>query len=131
MSVQTTDLQSQPFFDALTETELQYLCESGVTQTYRKGKFLIREGSLNHYLFYIVKGSVHIKSYGVKVATLSPGELMGEISASGLDSPIADVTATSSVTVYKFPVEAVRQIAAENKTFAKSLRDKAMSRVLQ
>ncbi len=131
MTIRISDLKSQKLFASLNEEELQQICDSSVIQNYHKGEFLIREGSLNHFLFFIAKGSVYIKSYGVKVAKLSSGSMVGEVSTVGLDSPIADVIATGPVTAYKFPVEIISKIAAGNETFATSLHDKAMARVLR
>lgn len=131
MSIRISDLKSQKLFASLNEEELQQICDSGVIKNYSKGEFLIKEGSLNHFLFFITKGSVHIKSYGVKVAKLSSGSLIGEVSAAGLGSPIADVIASSPVTAYKFPIETVNKIAASNESFGTYLHNKAMARVLR
>lgn len=131
MAIRTSDLKSQKLFACLNEEELQQVCDSAVLQNYSKGELLIREGSLNHFLFFITKGSVHIKSYGVKVAKLSSGSLIGEVSAAGVGSPIADVIASGSVTAYKFPVETINKIAAKNESFSTYLHNKAMARVLR
>ena len=131
MKIQKSDLKSQSLFAALNDEELQQICDAGAIQEYHKGEYLIREGSLNHFLFYIAKGSVHIKSYGVKIARLSSGSLMGEVSAAGLDSPIADVIATGDVTAYKFPIDIINRIATKNSAFAEHLRNQAMSRILR
>jgi len=131
MTIRVSDLKSQKIFSYLNEEELQHLCDSGLVQNYNKGEFLIREGSLNHFLFFIAKGTVHIKSYGVRVAKLSSGSLIGEVSVTGLGSPIADVIATGPVSTFKFSIEIINKIAAKNKTFATYLHDKAMATVLR
>lgn len=130
MSIHISDLQAQKLFSALTENELQQLCDSGVLQNYNKNERLIREGAMNHFLFLITNGSVHIKSYGVKVAKLTSGSLIGEVSAAGLGAPIADVIASGAVSAFKFPVEAINKIARSNPAFEQRLHEEAMSRVL-
>jgi signal-transduction protein with cAMP-binding, CBS, and nucleotidyltransferase domain len=131
MTIRAAELKSQNLFASLSGEELQNICDHGVVQEYHKGQFLIKEASLNHFLFFIVKGSVHIKSYGVKVATLSNGDLIGEVSAAGLGSTIADVIAAGSVTAYRFPIEIIHETLKHNETFAAYLHDKAMARVLR
>ncbi|MDX8404462.1 MAG: cyclic nucleotide-binding domain-containing protein [Mariprofundaceae bacterium] len=131
MTIRVSDLKSQKLFASLNKEELQQICDGSVIQNYHKGEFLIREGSLNHFLFFITKGSVHVKSYGVKVAKLSSGSLIGEVSAAGLGSPIADVIASGPVTAYKFPVETINNIVAGNESFGIYLHNKAMARVLR
>jgi len=131
MNIEPDDLKSLPCFEPLTEGELQQLCDSIIIQEYRKGDYLIREGGVNHFLFFIASGSVHIKSYGVTIAKLTSGDLIGEVSIAGLGAPIADVTASSSVHTYKFPVETIQKISSSNHLFASHLHSQAMGRVLR
>ena len=131
MNIEPSALKSLHCFAQLTNNELQQLSEATVVQDYRKGDYLIREGGLNHFLFFIVHGSVHIKSYGVTIAELSSGDLIGEVSIAGLGAPIADVTASGPVLTYKFPIGIIQQISATNSLFAAHLHSQAMGRVLQ
>lgn len=130
MSIQLSELKKQKLFAALNENELKQICDAGTLQKYSSGERLIREGSINHFLFLIANGAVHIKSYGVKVAKLSAGSLIGEVSAAGLGAPIADVAASGSVSAFKIPFDIINSIASRNPEFAKSLHEEAMSRVL-
>ncbi len=131
MPIKPEDLKSLHCFAPLTHSELQQLCDSTVIQDYRKGDYLIREGGLNHFLFFIARGSVHIKSYGVTIAELSSGDLIGEVSIAGLGAPIADVTARGPVLTYKFPIETIHKISSSNRLFASHLHSQAMGRVLR
>ena len=131
MSVGSEEIKGHPCFAELDAAEIQLLCDAANTQTYRKGEFLIREGAVNHHLFLMIEGLVHIKSYGVKIAKLSAGSLLGEVSTTGIGQPIADVVAATEVTVCKFPVSEINKIAAKNQSFATCLHDRAMDRVLQ
>ena len=131
MKIEPAALKSLHCFAPLTENELQQLSEATIVQNYRKGDYLIREGGLNHFLFFIAHGSVHIKSYGVTIAELSSGDLIGEVSIAGLGAPIADVKASESVITYKFPIETIHKISATNHLFASHLHSQAMGRVLR
>lgn len=130
MSIQLSELKKQRLFASLEESELKLICEAGTLQKYSRGERLIREGSMNHFLFLIANGTVHVMSYGVKVAKLSAGSLIGEVSAAGLSAPIADVAASSAVSAFKIPFDIINSIAASNAEFAKTLHEEAMSRVL-
>jgi len=131
MNIEPSDLKSLHCFEPLTDSELQQLCDAAIIQDYRKGDYLIREGGLNHYLFFIANGSVHIKSYGVTIAKLTSGDLIGEVSIAGLGAPIADVKASGTVMTYKFPIETINKITASNQIFASHLHSQAMGRVLR
>lgn len=131
MNIEPSALKSLHCFAPLTDSELEQLCEATVIQDYRKGEYLIREGGLNHFLFFIASGSVRIKSYGVTIAKLASGDLIGEVSAAGLGAPIADVTANEPVITYKFPIDTISKITASNKMFASHLHSQAMGRVLR
>ena len=131
MTTEPSVLKSLCCFEPLSESELQQLCDSTIIQDYHKGDYLIREGRLNHFLFFIASGSVHIKSYGVTIAELTSGDLIGEVSIAGLGAPIADVTAISPVLTYKFPIETIQKISSSNRLFASRLHSQAMGRVLQ
>ena len=131
MSVGSEEIKGHPCFAELDAAEVQLLCDAANMQMYRKGEYLIREGGTNHHLFLIIEGSVQIKSYGVKIAKLSSGNLLGEVSTTGMGQPIADVVAANAVTVYKFPVSEINKIAAKNPSFATCLHHRAMDRVLQ
>ena len=130
MHIEPSTLKSLYCFAPLTDGELQQLCEATVIQDYRKGEHLIREGGMNHFLFFIASGSVRIKSYGVTIAKLASGDLVGEVSVAGLGAPIADVTANEPVVTYKFPIETINKITASNQMFAAHLHSQAMGRVL-
>ena len=131
MGILTSELRSQPIFASLDDSELEEICCAGTVQEYHKGEFLIREGLMNHFLFFITNGSVHVKSYGVKIARLTSGSVIGEVSAAGVGSPIADVTAADQVTAFKVPVSAIHKIASRNRKFESHLYEKAMARVLR
>lgn len=131
MNIEPSALKALHCFAPLTDDELQQICETTIIQDYRKGEFLIREGSMNHFLFFIASGSVQIKSYGVTIGRLSSGDLIGEVSVAGLGTPIADVTAEGSVVTFKFPIDTISKISASNQMFASHLHSQAMGRVLR
>jgi len=128
-------LQSQVIFKPLSETQLQTLCESALVKNFAVGDMLIKEGISNGFLYLIIEGRVKIKSYGIKVASVSAGNLIGEIAAAGLgsasaDSATADVIAAEESKVFCFPMNTIRTLSQANENFAQALHDSAMSRLL-
>lgn len=131
MNLEPSVLKSLPLFLALTDNELQQLCDATIIEPYRKGEYLIREGAINHFLFFLVSGSVRIQSYGIRITRLTSGNLIGEVSIAGISAPIADVIAREEILTYKFPINIISKIAASNATFASDLYSQAMGRVLR
>jgi len=130
MKATASELKSIPVFSVLSDDELEQLCEQSEVRNYVDGEKLIREGEHNPYLFIIRNGTVKILSYGVEVAKLKSGSLVGEVSTAGLSSPIADVVAAGSVSAIIFPAELISSVAIEHDEFGERIRDTAMSRIL-
>lgn len=130
MKATVSELKTFPIFTVLADADLESLCEQSDVKSYADGEKLIREGQHNPFLFIIRKGTVKVLSYGVEVARLKDGSLVGEVSTAGLSSPIADVVAVGSVSAILFPAEVVSTVAIEHDEFGERIRDTAMSRIL-
>ena len=79
---------------------------------------------------YTNKGNlVAVVTDGEKVTSLQQGDVVGEISTSGLSSPVADVIAEVDVEVLGFPIEEINEVAFEYEDFAVLLREIGMQRI--
>jgi signal-transduction protein with cAMP-binding, CBS, and nucleotidyltransferase domain len=115
-------------FKLLPEYLRHYLVdECRVYKLERKG-LLIRQGEFNSNLYLIAKGYIHVVTDGHHVASLGEGDIVGEISTSGLSMPTADVVADSNVTAYAFPAEHINFVAAKSPAFQKRLSEIGMLR---
>jgi len=123
------DMQSHALFSKLPDKVLQHLHEHGHTESFATGDTLITQGEFNYSLFLIVSGVVSVVTDGEKVTTLQQGDVVGEISTSGLSSPVADVIAEESVEALVFSIEEVSEIAFEHEAFADALRKIGMHRI--
>jgi signal-transduction protein with cAMP-binding, CBS, and nucleotidyltransferase domain len=123
------DMQEHALFTKLTDQILQRLHKHGHTESFTKGDALITQGEFNYSLFLIVSGVVSVVTDGEKVTTLQQGDIVGEISTSGLSSPVADVIAEEYVQALAFPIGEVNEIAFENEAFADALRHIGMHRI--
>lgn len=121
-------MQSHVLFSKLPEQILQHLHADGYTETFVKGDALITQGEFNYSLFLILSGVVSVVTDGAKVTSLQQGDVVGEISTSGLSAPVADVIAEEDVQVLAFPIGEINEIAFEYEAFAETLRQIAMHR---
>ena len=96
----------------------------------RKG-LLIRQGEFNSNLYLIGSGFIHVVMDGQHIASLGEGDIVGEVSTSGLSMPVADVVADSDVTAYAFPSEQINLVADKCAPFKKKLGEIGMLRKQQ
>ncbi len=94
-----------------------------------EGAALIKQGEFNYFLYLIGKGGVDVVVDGKKVASLGEGDVVGEISASGLSLPVADVVANCDVVAFAFPIDVVNEAAIAFPEFAEQMREIGMRRV--
>ncbi len=122
-------MQEHVLFSKLPEPVLQRLHAKGHTESFAEGDALINQGEFNYFLFLIVSGAVSVVTDSEKVALLQQGDVVGEISTSGLSSPVADVIAKEGVQVLAFPIDEISEIAFEHEAFADTLRHIGMHRI--
>jgi len=122
-------MQSHMLFSKLPEEVLKRLCEHGDAKTFEEGEALITQGEFNYSLFLMLSGSVAVVTDGEKVTSLKQGDVLGEISTSGLSSPVADVIAEQQVEVLAFPIGEISEISFEYEDFSSTLRNIGMHRV--
>jgi len=122
-------MQSHALFSKLPEQVLAKLHQHGRVEYFSKGDALITQGEFNYTLFLIMSGTVSVVTDGEKVTTLQQGDVAGEISTSGLSSPVADVIAEEGVEVLTFSIEEINEIAFEHEEFAAAMRQIGMHRI--
>ncbi|MBM9462163.1 cyclic nucleotide-binding domain-containing protein [Aeromicrobium sp. YIM 150415] len=79
--------------------------------------------------YILLDGSVEIRKDGGVVATLQPGDVVGEIALVTGRLRSATVVTTTDVQALHFTAEAFEQLAAHNPAFAEALRDAAKHRI--
>eukprot|EP01129_Flabellula_baltica_P004294 TRINITY_DN1485_c0_g1_i1.p1 TRINITY_DN1485_c0_g1~~TRINITY_DN1485_c0_g1_i1.p1 ORF type:complete len:812 (+),score=179.59 TRINITY_DN1485_c0_g1_i1:28-2436(+) len=77
----------------MTDDDWLILNEGKAPEVYPQDKEILTAGSINQHLYRITKGKVRVEKNGVKVATMSTGQIFGEISML-LSSEQARATAT-------------------------------------
>ncbi len=124
-------INSHALFSTLHDDDRDMLATKATMTKLEPGDILIRQNEFNPHLFLIMAGDVKIIVDGATVANLGAGDVLGEISASGLSAPVADAVAESKVTALAFPIEVINDIAWEHQEFAEKMRDLGTERAVK
>ncbi|MFD1859156.1 Crp/Fnr family transcriptional regulator [Aeromicrobium camelliae] len=81
--------------------------------------------------YILLSGTVEIRKDGQPLATLNPGDVVGEIALVTGRLRSATVVTTTDVEALHFTAEAFEDLAAHNPQFATALHDAAVSRIDQ
>ncbi len=111
-----------PILRTLPLGPLSELLAQGCEQSFAPGQALIKEGEFNHFLYVLEEGEAHIISGGKVVAEIGEGEIVGEISTTGMSHPVADVIAAEAVLATAFPIELIGDLGLKYPDFAEQLR---------
>jgi len=123
-------LTGHDIFKVLTDESRQKLSRVAKVKCYQVGEFLIKENELNESLFLLLDGSVRIESTdGELIAVLRSGSVIGEISTSGISSPIANAIAGGTVKTIVLPLQMIANISSRETVFGDALRELGMQRV--
>jgi signal-transduction protein with cAMP-binding, CBS, and nucleotidyltransferase domain len=120
--------EKHSLFSLLPDDAQEKLIDHGEVKHYKAEEKLITEGEFNHSLFLILDGSVRISNSGETIATLVGNRIVGEISSSGMSSPVADVIADSEVKVIAFPIDVITDCSIDYPDFGEQLRHIGMNR---
>ena len=120
--------EEHSLFSLLPDDAQTKLIDLGEIKHYKEGEKLITEGEFNQSLFLILDGSVRISNSGETIATLVGNRIVGEISSSGMSSPVADVVADSKVKVIAFPIDVITDCSIDYPDFGEKLRHIGMNR---
>lgn len=116
-------------FRKLSRKERNALAKVCKVANLDSGDVLIKQGEFNEHLFLIAKGTLDVIADGTRVAKLKKGDVVGEISASGLSLPVANVVASSDAMVFTFPVDAINEHIRKNSKFAETMHEMGMRRI--
>ena len=92
-------IKSVPLFEHCSKSELAKIAQSADELDLREGKVLIREGERGREFFVIASGNVEVTRMGKPVATLGPGDFIGEMALLSNIPRSATVTALTPLDV--------------------------------
>jgi CRP-like cAMP-binding protein len=90
-------LRETSLFSTLDRKDLALVAEITTEVQVPAGTVLVHEGHIGHDAFVVVEGTVAVSIGGQQVATLGPGEMVGELSLLLREVRQATVTAATDV----------------------------------
>jgi CRP/FNR family transcriptional regulator, cyclic AMP receptor protein len=92
-------LKRVPLFEQCSKKDLRSIGQIADEVDLRAGKVLIQEGERGREFFVIIEGEVEVRRKGRKLATLGPGNFVGEMALLAKSPRTATVTALTPVDV--------------------------------
>jgi CRP-like cAMP-binding protein len=102
----------------MNDTDMQWLVNKGSKSVFAEGTVLIRQGMPIQHLYIVLDGRLSVEVNGASVATLVPGEVIGEISFVDSRPPLASVVAQIPTIVLGIEKSALRKKLESDSQFA-------------
>jgi 2-oxoglutarate dehydrogenase E1 component len=127
---QTLDVLSEvPLFEHLPAHALKTLAAASNQREFPAEEALCRQGELDRDLFVVLEGSARVVRGGRAVASIWPGEIVGELAFLDRQPRSADVIATTPMRVLAIPAERLDQLMDDYPAIARALLAVLASRV--
>ncbi len=97
-------------FNDLSEQEARRLAAFAVETSIADGEALIRQGDFSTELFAIEEGTADVFRDGVKLGSLGPGDVIGEMGVLSHELRMGDVVATSPMLLLKLTHWEIRRM---------------------
>jgi len=94
-------LRAIPLFADLGPDDLDRVASWLEIREESKGRRLTPEGASGYEFFVIEDGTAEVHHEGAKVGSLGPGDFFGEMAMMGDGRRVADVVATSPITLFE------------------------------
>jgi CRP/FNR family transcriptional regulator, cyclic AMP receptor protein len=115
-------LAKLPLFGELDHHDLSHVAGWVTEQRFVEGDVLIEEGSLPTDVFLIESGTVDVTHDEKLIATLGPGDVVGEVALLDPQRRTATVTATSAVRAVALSVDDFASMDQEMPEITRQLR---------
>jgi len=107
-------VRSVPLFASLSKKGSRALAQQADEIDMPEGKELARAGEFAYEFFVITDGTADVTHDGEHVASLGPGDFFGEIGIVAAERRMADVVATSQMSLIVLTSQAFRALKREN-----------------
>ncbi|MEP6972908.1 MAG: cyclic nucleotide-binding domain-containing protein [Actinomycetota bacterium] len=116
-------LRRLPLFQELDHHDLSQLLRWVREVQVKDGTLLFEQGAMPHELFVIEEGAVQVVHDDKAIATLGPGDVVGEMALLKLERRWASVRATGSVRAVALDVEDLAAMSEQMPELADRLRE--------
>jgi CRP/FNR family cyclic AMP-dependent transcriptional regulator len=124
-------LKRAPLFAGLSRKELVQLARLADDTEVPAGRVLCEEGDRGREFFVLVEGEVEVRRKGRKVATLGPGDFIGEISLVEPTPRTATVTARTPLRFFVLTPRDFQRMLDENPSVERKVMRGLARRVLE
>lgn len=93
-------LGAMPLFSSCSKRELSRIARAGDEVHVEEGRVLLDQGEMGREALVILSGTAAVKRNGRKIATLGPGDPVGELSLLDRGPRTASVIALTDLTVF-------------------------------
>ena len=119
-------LRGLPYFADLPQGLLEQVCRQSEQITVPADTQIIEEGSLSEDMFVVKDGELRVSKAGqdreVVLATLGPGEVVGEIALLDNAPRTASVTTVTPTTLIRIPAEAFETLIGDSRVVRRMFR---------
>ena len=115
-------------FDGLSPAEVGRIKSAGTTITLPQGWSPISEQTPADKAYILEEGEVSVRRRGEEVATLGPGQIIGEAAILNRSLRTASVVATTPLRVIHFTGEALERLVDEVPAFGEAVRSATAER---
>jgi CRP/FNR family transcriptional regulator, cyclic AMP receptor protein len=119
---------STSIFDALTPDEVARVRAAGTTLTLPQGWSPISEQTPADKAYILEAGEVSVRRRGEEVATLGPGQIIGEAAILNRSLRTASVVAVTPLRVLHLTGDALERLVAELPAFGEAVRSATAER---
>lgn len=120
--IESVRLRAVSLFGDLDAYDLQQVARWIEEVRADPGELLIEQGSMPYELFVIEDGTVDVVRDGKPIATLGPGDVVGEIALLGQHRRMASVVARTPVRALALHVDALQSLTSEMPELGDELR---------
>lgn len=125
----TDRISAIPLFRDAGKDALSHVASAADEIEVATGTELITQGTIHYEGYILVSGSVDIDIDGSTVATIGPGQMIGELSLFGHGPASATVRAAEPVVALVIPYNRFDQLLDENPTFVKAIAKELAGRL--
>lgn len=128
-SMKVEALRGVPIFSTLPKKDLDTLARYTTEATRPAGTVLVEQGRAGQQMFYIEQGKAVVKRNGRTIATVGPGDVIGELALIDGQPSSAQVTATDDVVLLVMSIDDFNHALNEVANFPRKLMQAMAARL--
>ena len=128
LSPEAAALRGIPFFEDLTDEDLERVARIGERRSFEDGQEIVRRGEVGGGLFVILSGTARVDTGG-KVHDLGPGEFVGEMALLARRPRSATVIAAGPVETLSVEAMHFKPFLVKNPSVAVAILERVVARL--